>query len=294
MIWGLFWKKYRRLLGYAALFLLPFAAFFVDEFRFPKTVFVQKINSWIVHPISESIHNSFGGVTYIFKNYVALIKVKEENDELKKQISSLKLDIHRLHENGLENTRLYALLALKKENGTAGKVAQIIGEDATIDRFTYLINLGSKDGIEVRSPVLIPDGIIGQVRDVYEHTAIVVTLLDPSSIIDAVGTRSRSHALVEGTGKAYLAKTKFVDRIEDFKVGDLLLSSGLDGIFPKGYPVGTIIDVQKPPLGVLQSTLIRPAVDYDKLEEVLVLPPQRTQSIVQVSTQEEKERGDAR
>lgn len=293
MIWGLFWKKYRRLLGYAALFLLPFAAFFIDEFRFPKTVIVQKINSWFVHPIAESIHNSFGGVTYIFKNYVALRNVKAENDELKKKISSLSLDIKRLQENGLENIRLYSLLNLKKENTSAGKVAQIIGEDASIDRFTYLINLGSKDGIQPRSPVLITDGIVGQVRDVYDNSAIVVTLLDPSNIIDAVGTRSRSHALVEGTGNSYLAKTKFVDRIEDFKVGDLMLSSGLDGVFPKGYPIGTIIDVKKPSLGVLQYSYIRPAVDYDKLEEVLVLPPLREQKIVQVSTQE-KERGDAR
>lgn len=294
MIWGLFWKKYRKLLGYAALFLLPFAAFFVDEIRFPKTIVVQKLNSWIVHPISESIHNSFGGVVYIFKNYVALRKVKEENDQLKKQISTLELDIKRLNENALENTRLYSLLNLKKETGTAGKVAQIIGEDATIDRFTYLINLGSKDGIETRSPVLIPDGIVGQVRDVYDHTAIVVTLLDPSNVIDAVDTRSRSHALVEGTGKDYLAKTKFVDRIEDFKVGDVMLSSGLDGVFPKGYPIGTVVDVQKPALGVLQTSYIRPAVDYDKLEEVLVLPPLRTHNVVQQVSTQEQGQGDAR
>lgn len=293
MIWGLFWKKYRRLLGYAALFLLPFAAFFVDEFRFPKTIMVQKLNSWIVHPVSESIHNSFGGVAYIFKNYVALRNVKEENGQLKKQISALELEVKNLQENALENKRLYALVNMKKENNIAGKVAQIIGEDATVDRFSYLINLGSNDGIEIRSPVLIPDGIVGQVRDVYANTAVVVTLLDPSNIIDGVGTRSRSHALIEGTGKDYLARTKFVDRVEDFKVGDLMLSSGLDGIYPKGYPIGTIIDVQKPGLGVLQSSLLRPAVDYDKLEEVLVLPPQKNRKIVQVSTQD-SDQGDAR
>jgi rod shape-determining protein MreC len=273
MIWGLFWKKYRKLLGYAALFLLPLAAFFVDELRFPKTIFVQKINSWIVHPVSESIHNSFGGIGYIFKNYVALRKVNDQNNDLKKENAQLKLEIKKLEEKGLENTRLFALLDLKKQASLAGRVGQIIGEDATVDRFSYLINIGSKDGIVSRSPVLTPDGIVGQVRDVFDHSAVVVTLLDPSNIIDAVNTRSRSHALVEGTGKDYLAKTKFVDRIEDFRVGDTLLSSGLDGIFPKGYPIGTVVDIRKPALGVLQTSLLRPAIDYDKLEEVLVLPP---------------------
>ncbi len=294
MIWALFWKKYRRLLGYAALFLLPISAFFVDDIRFPKIVFVQKINSWVIHPISESIHNSLGGVSYIFKNYVALRKVKEQNDVLTKDVAALKLEINRLQENGLENNRLYTLLALKKEANPAAKVAQIIGEDATADRFSYLINLGSKDGVETRSPVLTAEGIVGQVRDVYDRSAIVVTLLDPSNIIDAVDTRSRSHALVEGTGRDFLARTKFVDRIEDFKVGDLMLSSGLDGIFPKGYPIGTIVAVKKPGLGVLQSSLLRPTVDFDKLEEVLVLPPIKRDAIVQVSTQEEKPQGVAR
>ena len=268
MIWGLFWKKYRRLLGYTALFLLPFSAFFIDDFRFPKTIFVQKINSWIVHPITESIHNSFGGISYIFKNYVALRKVKEENDALKKQVALLNLELLKSEESNKENSRLYSLLNLKKDQPPAAKVAQIIGEDASIDRFTYLINLGSKDGIKPHSPVLTPEGIIGQVRDVFDRSATVVTLLDPSNVIDTVATRSRSHALVEGTGKDYLARTKFVDRIEDFKVGDLLISSGIDGIYPKGFPVGTIVEVQKPGLGVLQSSLLRPAVDFDKLEEV--------------------------
>lgn len=293
MIWGLFWKKYRRLLGYAALFLLPFAAFFIDEIRFPKTVFVQKLNSWIVHPISESVHNSLSGVTYIFKNYVALRKVNEQNELLKKENGQLKLEISRMLEGQQENTRLYALLDLKKEAANAGRIAQIIGEDAAVDRFTYLINVGSKDGVLARSPVLTSEGIVGQIRDVYDHTAVVVTLLDPSNVIDGVDTRSRSHALIEGTGRDYLAKTKFVDRIEDFKVGDLIISSGLDGIFPKGYPIGTIVDVQKPALGVLQSSFLRPTIDYDKLEEVLVLPPLRKDDIVQVSIQE-KAKGDAR
>ena len=280
MIWGVFWKKYRKLLGYASLFLLPLGAFFIDEVRFPKTILVQKLNSWIVHPITESIHNSFGGVSYIFKNYVALRKVSEQNEIITKENAQLKLEIKKLEEKGLENARLFALLNLKKETSPAGKVAQIVGEDATVDRFTYLINLGSKDGITTRSPVLTPDGIVGQIRDVYDLTSIVVTLLDPSNVIDAVDTRSRSHALVEGTGKDYLAKTKFVDRIEDFKVGDIMLSSGLDGIYPKGYPIGTIVDVKKPALGVLQTSMLRPAIDYDKLEEVLVLPANTKDEII--------------
>ena len=284
MIWGVFWKKYRKLLGYAALCLLPFATFFVDEIRFPKTIMVQKINSWIVHPIAESIHNSLGGVTYIFKNYLALRNLKEKNDELLKETGRLKLEILRLQENGQENIRLFSLLDLKKEALGVGRIAQVVGEDATIDRFTYLLNLGSKEGILPKSPVLNSDGIVGQIRDVFDHSSIVVTLLDPYNIIDAVDTRSRAHALVEGTGKEYLAKTKFVDRIEDFKVGDLMLSSGLDGVFPKGYPVGTIVEVKRPALGVLQYSYLRPTVDFDKLEEVLVLPPLKTENVLQGAT----------
>lgn len=267
------------------LFALPFAALFFDEVRVPKTLFVQKINSWIVHPTAESIKNSLGGVSYIFKNYLALRKIKENNDLLVVENDKLRLQIAQLKETAIENERLSDLLELKKRTSSEGKVARVIGEDASPDRFTYLINIGAKEGIQIRSPVLTPVGIVGQVREVYDHSALVVTLLDPSSVIDAVDTRSRSHALIEGTGKDYLAKTKFVDRIEDFRVGDQMLSSGIDGLYPKGYPIGIVVEVQKPALGVLQTSYLRPAVDYDKLEEVLVLPPPPQSPNVQVSNQ---------
>jgi rod shape-determining protein MreC len=285
MIWGHFWKKYKRFLGYASLFLLPFAALTFDDFRFPKTLFVHKVNSWLVHPTAESIHNSLNGVVYIFKNYVALLKVKQSNDELTKENAELKLKLLQFEEVAKENKRLSSLLDLKKLTFGSAKVARIIGEDVSPDRFTYLLNLGSKEGIESRSPVLSADGVIGQIKEVYDHTSVVVTLLDPSSIIDVVNTRSRSHSLLEGTGKEYFARTKYVDRIEDFKVGDLLLSSGIDGIFPMNYPVGTIVEVQKPAQGVLQSAFVRPAVDFDKLEEVLILPPLKSPITIRLTTQ---------
>ncbi len=285
MIWGHFWKKYKRFLGYASLFLFPFAALMFDDFRFPKTLFIQKVNSWVVHPTAESIHNSLSGVGYIFKNYVALLKVKQSNDDLTKENARLKLEIFQMQEMAKENKRLSALLDLKKITPGSAKVARIVGEDVSPDRFTYLLNLGTKEGIETRSPVLSPDGIIGQIKEVYDHTSVVVTLLDPSSIIDIVNTRSRSHSLLEGTGKEYFARTKYVDRIEDFKVGDFLLSSGIDGIFPAGFPVGTIVEVQKPALGVLQSSFVRPAVDFDKLEEVLILPPLKAPITIRLTNQ---------
>jgi rod shape-determining protein MreC len=273
MIWGHFWKKYRKLFGYIALFLLPIGALYIDEIRFPKTLILQNINSYIVHPISESISSTVSGIVYISQNYVALRNVKAQNEELAKANAQLKLELLQLQEMGLENKRLFALLSLKKDRSQKGIIAHIIGEDATSDRFTYLINAGVKDGIQPYSPVLNSDGIVGLIKEVYAHSSILVTLLDPSSTIDAVSVRSRSHAFIEGTGREYLARTKFVDRIEDFKVGDMLLSSGLDGLFPKGFPIGTIVEVKKPALGVLQTSYLRPSVEYDKLEEVLVLPP---------------------
>ena len=285
MIWGQIWKKYRKSIGYLLLFALPFGALFLDEIRLPKTFLVQKIDSWIVHPIAGSIHNSVGGFTYIFKNYLALRKVKESNEILLKENDRLRQEILQLKEAGLENTRLYGLLELRKSLDGKGRTAQVIGEDASPDRFAYLINIGRREGVEVRAPVLTTAGLVGQVREVYDHSALVLTLLDPASTADAVDTRSRAHALIEGTGKDYLARTKFVDRIEDFRVGDLMLSSGIDGIYPKGHAIGTIVEVQKPAQGVLQTAFLRPAVDYDKLEEVLVLAPLAHDSLVQITNQ---------
>lgn len=294
MIWGVFWKKYRKLLGYFLLFALPFGALFLDELRFPKTLLLQKLNSWFIHPAVESVESSVGGVSYIFKNYVSLLKLKETNQLLVEENSKLKLEIMQYKEMGIENDRLRSLIDLKKEFFNLGKVAKIIGEDSTPDRFTFLINIGANQGVDVRSPVLTREGIVGQIKEVYSTTALVITVLDPSHVIDSVDIRSRSHAIIEGTGREYLAKTKYVDRIEDFKVGDVLISSGQDGVFPKGFPIGVIVSVEKPRLGVLQVSRLRPTVDFDKLEEVLVLPPLKKEGDIQVSNEKASIKGTAR
>jgi rod shape-determining protein MreC len=118
--------------------------------------------------------------------------------------------------------------------------------------------------------VMNAEGVVGRILRVDEHTSDVVTLLDPLSAIDAYIMRSRARGIVEGLTDS-LCQLKFALRVDDIQPGDLLLSSGLGGNFPKGVPVGTIIKVTRKSFGITQKVEVKPSVDFSKLEEVLVV-----------------------
>jgi rod shape-determining protein MreC len=118
--------------------------------------------------------------------------------------------------------------------------------------------------------VINAEGVIGRVLRVSEHNADVVTLLDPLSAVDAYIMRSRARGIVEGLTDA-LCQLKFALRVDDIQPGDILLSSGLGGNFPKGIPVGTVIKVTRKSYGITQKVEVKPSVDFSRIEEVLVV-----------------------
>ena len=149
-------------------------------------------------------------------------------------------------------------------------VARMVAKDVSSEFRAIRINRGKLHGIEPNMAVINAEGVIGRVLRVTDNTADVVTLLDPLSAIDAFIMRSRARGIVEGLTDA-LCQLKFALRVDDIQPGDLLLSSGLGGNFPKGIPVGTIIKVTRKSFGITQKVEVKPSVDFSKLEEVLVV-----------------------
>ena len=199
-----------------------------------------------------------------------LLRARDEAEALRARVRRLEQDTARLAETEAENARLRTLLDFRKTLGGTLLTTRVIGHDAAGLSRTLVVDQGSAAGIAKGAAVLAPEGIVGQVFQVSPHAARVLLVSDHNSGVDAVVQRTRGRGIVEGTADGRCG-LKFVKRTEDLQVGDLVVSSGLDGIFPRGLPIGRIQAVDKQGQGLFQYAQIDPAVDVERLEEVLVM-----------------------
>jgi len=199
-----------------------------------------------------------------------LLRARDEAEALRARVRRLEQDTARLAETEAENARLRTLLDFRKTLGGTLLTTRVIGHDAAGLSRTLVVDQGSAAGVAKGAAVLAPEGIVGQVFQVSPHAARVLLVSDHNSGVDAVVQRTRGRGIVEGTADGRCG-LKFVKRTEDLQVGDLVVSSGLDGIFPRGLPIGHIEAVDKQGQGLFQYAQIEPAVDAERLEEVLVM-----------------------
>ena len=203
-------------------------------------------------------------------NYVFLINLRSENSQLKNIIDQLQLENQLLREASSENKRLRDLLAFKTKLPYAVVAAEIIGRDPASWFRTILIDKGAADGIQRGAAVITPRGIAGTILEVHAKTAKVLLLIDRNCALDILVQRSRAKGILEGRS-ADRCEVNFVGKTEDVKVGDIIVTSGLDTDVPKGFVAGEVVSVNKTAAGYFQFVEIRPAVDFSKLEEVLVV-----------------------
>jgi rod shape-determining protein MreC len=204
-----------------------------------------------------------------WRGVAELVGARADNVVLREQARQLRRELDRLAEVDLENERLRKLLEFRDTLTGDVLTARVIGRDATGLARTLTIGRGEADGIVRGAAVLAPEGIVGQVFLASAHAARVLLVSDHNSGVDALVQRTRARGIVQGTvdGGCVL---KYVKRTEDVQVGDELVTSGLDGIFPKGLPVGRVVTIDKRGQGLFQSAEVAPRVDVEQLEEVLV------------------------
>jgi rod shape-determining protein MreC len=198
-----------------------------------------------------------------------LLHARDEAGVLRARVETLSAENARLTEATLENERLRTLLDFREHLQGDVLTARVIGRDATGLSRTLTVDRGEQDGIARGAAVLAPGGVVGQVFMVSPHAARVLLLTDHNSGIDGLVQRTRARGIVEGTIEGGCG-LKFVKRTEDIQVGDLVVTSGIDGIFPKGLPIGKVSNVDKRGQGLFQYADVAPRVDPSRLEEVLV------------------------
>ncbi len=255
------------LLILVALFLIGSSLYFKSA---GTTSFVKKIVLEASVPLGNAVHSALGAVGMTWKRYVLLVGLEEKNRGLEETVASLRREVNHCREMSLEYTRLRELLNMKSDLAFPSVAARVVGRDRASVFRTVLINKGTTDGIKAGFPVVAAEGVAGRIIEVSWNVSKVLLLVDYNSNIAALVQRNRCQGVLQGAGGSG-CELKYVQRSEEVKTGDMVLTSGLAGVFPKGLRLGTVTAVKKEEADLFQKITVNPTVDIAKLEEVLVV-----------------------
>lgn len=221
------------------------------------------------------------GVRDVWNNYAELRGARDENQALKQQLADLEVRLQEQRALAARTAKLTELLELKQAGPLPTIAAEVIGgnPNATPGIREITIDRGTADGVEASMAVIGPKGIVGRViGSPAAHAARVQLIIDRNAAAGALVERTRDGGLIVGTAGQPPLALEMVSQLADIKVGDLVVSSGIDGIYPKGYAIGWIETLEKGKesgRGLYWTVSVRPAIDFNSLEEVLVVlvPP---------------------
>jgi rod shape-determining protein MreC len=263
--------RYRRAVTLTTALVLSFLLMTLQVRHETAVIsFTRQALLFVVTPFIKVTSATIQGVTGIWRDYVDLRSVREENRRLQLEVGTLKRRLDQLQEQALETQRLQRLLAMRQASQAAFLTARVVGKDATNWFKTILLDRGSLEGVRRNQPVLAPDGLVGRVMDVTPTSARVQLLTDPVNAVGGLIQRTRVTGIVSGNLGAG-ARVRYLPLLADVVVGDEVVTSGMGGVFPKGIPVGRITAVERRSGALFQEATLAPAVDLSRLEEVLIL-----------------------
>ena len=225
-------------------------------------------------PVQNLLMQVGGGFRNGVASFASLGKLAEDNEQLKEQVAILKGELYLQEELKQENQRLKSLLQYKEQysKNFSTKAAAVIGRDPGNWFSIVTLNKGSADGIVKNMPVVTPSGLIGRIVAVSQRTSELMLITDPRSGVGAMVQDSRVPGVLEGTTSGS-GETRLIHVPKDtqLKKGQVIITSGIGGTFPKGIPIGRIVDVSNEPTGLFKTAAVVPFADLHRLEEVLVV-----------------------
>jgi rod shape-determining protein MreC len=226
--------------------------------------------------LQRAVTGALTGAQDLWTGYIDLRHVSEENAALKQELQALQIRLQEERALAQRTQDLRQLLELRQRAELETTAAEIIAAGASPEFRTVTIDKGSADRLAADMAVISPAGVVGRVILSSPRAAKVQLLVDRNAAAGAVVERSRAQGVVVGVGADGL-RMDYVPGTADVKPGDLVVTSGIDGIYPKGFVIGTVETVERGP-GTYHEIRIRPAVDFSRIEEVLVVltpPPAR-------------------
>jgi len=263
-------KKYSTIAVVVILAIISLVIFSFNLKSPEKMSLFRKVVLEAVVPLESAVNSVFGSVTGVWRKYVLLVGAQTENERLKAENASLAREVSDYREMTLACARLRKLMDIKSDLKFPTIAARVVGKNRSSVFKTVLIDKGALDGIQTGFPVMGTGGIVGRVMDTSWNTSKILLLIDYNSNIASLIQRNRCQGILRGYGNSG-CELKYIQRSEDVKPGDTVVSSGLAGIFPRGLLVGKVVEVEKGEAGLFQKIAVRPAVDIARMEEVLVI-----------------------
>lgn len=258
----------KKLFIFALLILLPI---------FSLSLLKPGDRLWIFRPLGNVtgfVQNLFVNFSESIKDttsrYLNLVAINKEITDLKNENAKLKAEVMRFVEVEKENSRLNEVLEFAKSSEMKLIPSQVIGIDIFAERASIRINRGTKHGVLKGQAVITKQAAVGYILEASESTSLVLVLTDRYAVIDSLIQNSRARGLVEGSGPDSCI-LKYLQRSDEVQIGDVVVTSGLDNIFPKGLPVARVKNVTRRKSEISPYVELTPVIDISRLDEVFVV-----------------------
>jgi len=263
-------KRFRNL--WVSIFFVCFVLFLLSSSSGLKQPWnpVEQLIIEITAPFQKLIRQTFNATRDFWNNYFYLVDVRSENRRLKQEVESFRRENSQYRESLTAHERLRKLLQFKQVAQIPVVAAQVISLDPTGWFKSVIIDKGKNAGLRWDMPVVNASGVVGRIVSVSNNYAKVLLVIDQNSAVDSLTQRSRDRGMIRGTS-GQVCKMDYMAKSSDVVVGDLVITSGLGGVFPKGLPVGKISGVKEGEGKLFKMVDVVPCVDFSKLEEVLVI-----------------------
>ncbi len=261
--------RYRRQILISALILVSLLFYSANLRRGGASTLFERAVLQMTVPIHSALDTVWQGAADIWTHYLWLVDTAEKNDQLLTENRLLYSELMQVQEIRLANERLRKLLEFKAEVDLVTLPAQVISEDASSWFRTVVIDKGADDGVLEGMPVVVAEGVVGRTIRVAAQQSRVLLITDASSAVASLVQKNRTRGIARGVGADLTLD--FALRLKEIAEGDLIVTSGTGGVFPKGLTIGHVDKVTPLEYGLFQPISIKPTVDFSRLEEVLVL-----------------------
>lgn len=265
-----FLKRYQTILISVALSLFSLHLALTDRKEVERGYVVKEIIAYTIVPLQGIARASKNNVTEVFDDYVSLVGVKKENKKLRQAVTELMAENNNLREENILGERLKNILNYKDNTPYKTIAANILGYNLDSWTRTLTINRGRTDGIVKDLAVISTSGIVGRIIEVNKNSSKVLLNSDIRSNIDVMVQRTRVKGVAEGNGTNGLS-LKYIKQGDDVRPGDLLITSGISGVFPRGLAVGEVTRIDLGRDNFFKNIEVMPKVDIQRIEDVLVV-----------------------
>lgn len=269
-------KKKRALLGALLLVILYGTVRVIGITGWGNSVLfpVSQASRELMAPLLKAVNTAVLGIQDFFGYFEDNKALRLQNEEMEKTLSQMEETIHKLKEQELENKRLHALLNYQEDKSLNYNLsmAKVIGRDPSNWYKTVIIDRGYKQGIQAKMTVITHQGLVGTVINTSANTAEVLLILDGEGAVGARVFDNRvTPGVVIGDGYSDILKMAYLSHNAEIEKGQTIVTSGLGGLYPKGIRIGRVEKVELEPNGLTKTAIIRPFVDFSRLEEVFVI-----------------------